>query len=135
MLNAAGRFRAAAAAPIFLNLSMIVFLSLAQLFPSPAHAVSYGVLVAGALELAFIVWAAARTGLALRFGVPRWNAEMRDFMSALGFLAPKQGRTLVAGGRDTILEGKGQSKNNDTHCRQSKQRRLPLAEISAETLP
>jgi hypothetical protein len=82
MLNAANKFRAAAAAPIFLNLSMIAFLSLAQFFPSPAHAVSYGVLVAGVLELAFIVWAAARTGLALRFGVPRWNAEMRDFMSA-----------------------------------------------------
>ncbi len=103
MLNAAGRFRAAAAAPIFLNLSMIAFLSLAQFFPSPAHAVSYGVLVAGALELAFIVWAAAQTGLALRFGVPRWNAEMRDFMSALGAAMIGAGSVEIGLFMDTLI--------------------------------
>lgn len=103
MLNAAGKFRAAAAAPIFLNLSMIAFLSLAQFFPSPAHAVAYGVLVAGVIELAFIVWAAARTGLALRFGVPRWNAEMRDFMSALGAAMIGAGSVEIGLFMDTLI--------------------------------
>jgi putative peptidoglycan lipid II flippase len=103
MLNAANKFRAAAAAPIFLNLSMIAFLTLAQFFPSPAHAVSYGVLVAGAIELAFIVWAAARTGLALRFGLPRWNAEMRDFMSALGAAMIGAGSVEIGLFMDTLI--------------------------------
>jgi putative peptidoglycan lipid II flippase len=103
MLNAAEKFRAAAAAPILLNLSMIGFLSLAQFFPSPAHAVAYGVLVAGVIELAFIVWAAARTGLALRFGRPRWNAEMRDFVSALGAAMIGAGSVEIGLFIDTLI--------------------------------
>ena len=103
MLNAVEKFRAAAAAPIFLNLSMIVFLSLAQVFPSPAHAVAYGVLVAGALELAFIVWAASRTGLALRFGWPRWTAEIRDFISALGAALVGAGSVQIGLFVDTLI--------------------------------
>jgi putative peptidoglycan lipid II flippase len=84
MLNSANKFKAAAAAPILLNLSMIAALTAAHLFPSAAHAVAYGVLAAGVLELLFIMYAAARAGLALRLQWPRWNAEMRDFTSALG---------------------------------------------------
>ena len=82
---------------------MIAFLSLAQFFPSPAHAVAYGVLVAGVIELAFIVWAAARTGLALRFGLPRWNAEMRDFMSALGAAMIGAGSVEIGLFMDTLI--------------------------------
>ena len=103
MLNAANKFRAAAAAPIFLNLSMIAALAAVQFFPSAAHAVAYGVLLAGAIELGFIVWAAARTGLSLRFGLPRWNAEIRDFISALGAALIGAGSVQIGLFVDTLI--------------------------------
>jgi len=103
MLNAAEKFRAAAAAPILLNLSMIVALACAQFFPTAAHAVAYGVLVAGILELLFIVRAAARTGLALRLKRPRWNAEIRDFISALGAAVIGAGSVQIGLFVDTLI--------------------------------
>ncbi len=103
MLNAANKFRAAAAAPILLNLSMIAALACAQFFPSAAHAVAYGVLAAGLLELLFIVYAAARTGLALRLQRPRWNAEIRDFISALGAAVIGAGSVQIGLFVDTLI--------------------------------
>jgi putative peptidoglycan lipid II flippase len=103
MLNAANKFRAAAAAPILLNLSMIAALACAQVFPSAAHAVAYGVLAAGLLELLFIVYAAARTGLALRLQRPRWNAEIRDFISALGAAVIGAGSVQIGLFVDTLI--------------------------------
>src|SRR3984893_15243222 len=47
ILNANNRFAAAAAAPILLNLTMMVSLALARLFPSAGHAVAWGVLICG----------------------------------------------------------------------------------------
>ena len=47
ILNALGRFAAAAAAPILLNLSMMMALALAAFFPTAGHAAAWGVLVAG----------------------------------------------------------------------------------------
>ena len=50
ILNALGRFASAAAAPILLNLSMMMTLALAVFFPSAGHAAAWGVLIAGILE-------------------------------------------------------------------------------------
>src|SRR5207248_11265215 len=50
ILNALHRFAAAAAAPILLNLSMMVTLALAAFFPTAGHAAAWGVLMAGCLE-------------------------------------------------------------------------------------
>ena len=50
ILNALHRFAAAAAAPILLNLSLMVALALAAFFPTAGHAAAWGVLVAGVLE-------------------------------------------------------------------------------------
>src|SRR5207244_11732202 len=54
ILNALNRFAAAAAAPILLNVTMLVTLALAALFPTAGHAAAWGVLVAGGLELALV---------------------------------------------------------------------------------
>ena len=54
ILNALQRFAAAAAAPILLNLSMIVALALAAFFPTAGHAAAWGVLIAGILELLLV---------------------------------------------------------------------------------
>ena len=47
ILNALDRFAAAAAAPILLNLSMMMTLALAAFFPTAGHAAAWGVLLAG----------------------------------------------------------------------------------------
>src|SRR5665213_3571694 len=50
ILNALQRFAVAAAAPILLNLSMIVTLLLAVFFPTAGHAAAWGVLISGILH-------------------------------------------------------------------------------------
>ena len=84
MMNAIGRFKAAAAAPIFLNVAMIGTLLIASHFPTVAHAAAYGVLIAGFLQLLFIVWSAARSGLRLHLRVPKLTPDVRGFFGALG---------------------------------------------------
>ncbi len=84
MLNAHDRFAAAAAWPIFLNLSMIGALILWRWFGDAAHAAAWGVLAAGFLQLVLIVWAGGRAGLKLRLQAPRWSKEVRSFLAALG---------------------------------------------------
>jgi putative peptidoglycan lipid II flippase len=84
MLNARERFWAAAAWPVFLNLGIIGALLLVRWFPNAAYAAAYGVLAAGVLQLVFIVWAAAREHVHLRPGRPRWGAQEKDFLKALG---------------------------------------------------
>src|SRR6185503_1687478 len=54
MLNAEGKFVAAASAPIMLNLAMTAMLAVAWLFPTAGHAAAYGVLVGGLLELVLL---------------------------------------------------------------------------------
>lgn len=63
VLNANERFAAAAAAPVLLNVTMVVALGLAVLFPSAGHAAAWGVTISGALQLALVWFAAARAGL------------------------------------------------------------------------
>ena len=84
MLNARERFWAAAAWPVFLNLGIIGALLLVRFFPNAAYAAAWGVLAAGVLQLLFILWAAAREHVHLRPGLPRWGAQEKDFLKALG---------------------------------------------------
>ena len=103
MLNAVGKFRAAAAAPILLNVAMIATLLGAPFFPSAAYAAAYGVLAAGFLQLLFMVWAAARLGLHLRLGRPRWSPTVRDFIYALGAATVGAGSVQIGLFIDTLI--------------------------------
>jgi putative peptidoglycan lipid II flippase len=103
MLNAIQRFRAAAAAPILLSLSMISTLLLAEHFESPAHAAAVGVFIAGVLELLLLAWTASRSGTALRLRVPRWRAEMKGFFRALGAAMIGAGSVQIGLFIDTII--------------------------------
>src|ERR1044071_6218520 len=47
ILNALHRFAAAAAAPVFLNISIVAALAFAAFFPTAGHAAAWGVLIAG----------------------------------------------------------------------------------------
>ncbi len=84
VLNAHERFAAAAAAPILLNLSLVVALGCAFLFPTAGHAAAWGFLLAGVLELALVWWAAARAGLSPAWIRPRLDTDMKSFFKALG---------------------------------------------------
>lgn len=55
ILNALQRFAAAAAAPILLNMSLMLALALAAFFPTAGHAAAWGVLVAGVLEFLSLI--------------------------------------------------------------------------------
>lgn len=85
MLNAVGRFAAAAAAPLLLNVCMIgALLATARAeIEVTGLALSVGVLVSGVLQLLALAWAAARSQLLLRLRLPRMTKAARR-MVALG---------------------------------------------------
>ncbi|HWM81370.1 MAG TPA: murein biosynthesis integral membrane protein MurJ [Pseudolabrys sp.] len=84
ILNSLHRFASAAAAPILLNLSMIVALALAWLFPDAGHAAAWGVLVAGVLEVLLLAADARRSGVLPALRWPQLDADVRRFFRALG---------------------------------------------------
>src|SRR5499427_1724516 len=77
ILNALQRFAAAAAAPILLNLSLMLALGLAGFFPSAGHAAAWGVLIAGALEALLVAADASRQGVLPAFRWPRVDEEVK----------------------------------------------------------
>ncbi len=86
MLNALDRFAAAAAAPILLNLAMLVavagwpILGLA----SAAHGLAWGVFVAGVLQLIWLSVGLQRAGVVLRLPRPRLTPEVRRLLRLMG---------------------------------------------------
>ncbi|MCU0944010.1 MAG: murein biosynthesis integral membrane protein MurJ [Rubritepida sp.] len=66
VLNGLSRFAAAAAAPVLFNLmAMVALLALTPFVATPAHALSWGILASGVLQLALVWWAARAAGMAL----------------------------------------------------------------------
>src|SRR3954468_15715670 len=84
ILNALDRFAVAAAAPILLNLSMMMTLALAASFPSAGHAAAWGVLIAGFLEFALVATDASRAGVLPRLRWPDFDVDVKKFFRALG---------------------------------------------------
>src|SRR2546423_13547992 len=97
------RFEAAAAAPIFLNLSMMATLALAAFFPSAGHAAAWGVLIAGVLEFLLLADDAARCGVLPRFAPFKLDDDVRAFFRALGPATVGSMGTQVALFADTII--------------------------------
>ena len=78
VLNATGRFVAAAAAPTLLNLTFILSILLADLAGWPVgDALSWAVPLAGIAQLVMVWVAAKRAGFALRIAWPRLTPEIR----------------------------------------------------------
>src|SRR6478735_3081210 len=80
ILNTLGYFASPAAAPILLNLSMMMTLALAAFFPTAGHAAAWGVLFAGILEFLLVAGDTARQGVMPRFTWPRIDAEVMLFL-------------------------------------------------------
>lgn len=78
MLNSVGKFAAAAAAPILLNLCLIAGMLLSRAWlGAPARTLAWSVAAAGAVQLLWLVAAAHRQGLGLRARRPRLTPEVR----------------------------------------------------------
>lgn len=91
MLNAMGRFAAAAAAPLLLNFCMIgaLFATARAEASETGLVLSLSVLAAGVLQLLFLIASAARSRLLLRLRLPRFTAAARRMVSlgTPGFIA------------------------------------------------
>jgi putative peptidoglycan lipid II flippase len=103
ILNALNRFASAAAAPILLNLSMIMTLALAAFFPSVGHAAAWGVLIAGCLEASLVGGNIARADVLPRLRWPRWDADVKRFFLALAPAVVGSAGVQLALFADTII--------------------------------
>ncbi|MCA3563948.1 MAG: murein biosynthesis integral membrane protein MurJ [Methylocystis sp.] len=102
-LNATGRFAVAAGAPILLNLSLLAFVQLAFLFPTPAHAAGWGVFTAGVLEAGLLAAAAWRAGVLAAPLMPTLSEDVRRFFKAFLPAVIGSAGVQIAMFADTIL--------------------------------
>ncbi len=78
VLNSLGRFAAAAAAPVLLNIVLIGSMYLAYRAGfDVGRALVWGVPFAGIAQVALVWWAAARAGMVLRPRIPRMTPELK----------------------------------------------------------
>lgn len=103
ILNVMQRFASAAAAPIFLNLSMMLTLALAAFFPNAGYAAAWGVLLAGILEFLLLAADARRAGALPAFAPFKLDEDVRAFFRALGPATVGSMGTQIALFADTII--------------------------------
>ena len=81
VLNAAGRFAAAAAAPVLLNVMLVTAMSIAWYMGGEvARALVWTIPFAGVAQLALVWVAARRAGFDMRPVRPRWTPEMAQLV-------------------------------------------------------
>jgi putative peptidoglycan lipid II flippase len=84
VLNLVGRFAAAAATPILLNLFLIAALLLMDRFGwRDGHALAWAVTGAGLAQFLWLLCSCARAGLALRLPVPRLTSGVRRTLAVM----------------------------------------------------
>jgi putative peptidoglycan lipid II flippase len=103
ILNALNRFAAAAAAPILLNLAMMVTLAGAVFFPGAGYAAAWGVLISGVLQAALVGGDAWRSGVMTSFHKLTWDDDVRRFFKALIPATVGSAGTQLALFADTII--------------------------------
>jgi putative peptidoglycan lipid II flippase len=103
MLNALHCFAAAAAAPIFLNVAIVMALAVAWWFPTPGHAAAWGVLASGVMQYLLLAADARRTGVFPVLRRLRLDVDVRKFFRALGPATVGSGGVQLALFADTII--------------------------------
>jgi putative peptidoglycan lipid II flippase len=103
ILNAMQRFAVAAAAPILLNLTMMVTLALAASFSSAGHAAAWGVLIAGVLQVLVVGGDTLRSGVLPKFAAWGWDTDVKRFFAALGPAVVGSAGLQIALFADTII--------------------------------
>jgi putative peptidoglycan lipid II flippase len=78
VLNALGRFAAAAGTPVLLNLvSVAVLIGLAPFTPTAGHAMAWGVFASGIAQFLWLVFSVRKAGMPLRWVRPRLSPEVK----------------------------------------------------------
>lgn len=81
LLNSLDRFAAAAATPILLNICLIAaMLGFAHVMATPAHALAWGVAVAGAIQFVWLAWNCHRAGILPGLPRPRLTPGVRRLL-------------------------------------------------------
>ncbi|MEM1398972.1 MAG: murein biosynthesis integral membrane protein MurJ, partial [Pseudomonadota bacterium] len=84
LLNAENKFAPFAAAPIFFNACLIsTLLFAAPYVATPGHALAYGVVAAGIVQVLWMLWNLARNGIVLRPRLPRLSPDMRGMLKLM----------------------------------------------------
>lgn len=84
VLNSIGKFAAVAASPILLNIALITsILALRDQFPTPAHALSWGVFAAGVLQLGWLVYFCKRYGVLPPLCRPALTARVKKLLTLI----------------------------------------------------
>lgn len=85
VLNGLGRFAAAAAAPIALNVCMIAaMLVLAPYTATAGHALAWGVTAGGVLQVLIVAWDCRRAGVTLKPRLPKFTPGVRRVLRLMG---------------------------------------------------
>ena len=81
ILNGLGRFAAAAATPIILNLCLIaVLLGLGSVMETPGHALAWGVAAAGAAQFVWLIVVCHRAEFPLRMRAPKLTPQVKRLL-------------------------------------------------------
>lgn len=93
ILNSLNRFWVNAAAPILLNLCMIVALLVfrGQTQIATAETQAIAVTVSGALQLLWLIWSCRAAGIKLKLGLPRLSPDVKKLLWLIGPAAVGQG--------------------------------------------
>ncbi|MDB5702255.1 MAG: murJ [Sphingomonadales bacterium] len=93
ILNSLGRFWVNAAAPILLNIAMILAILLfrGSTGVETAETQAIAVTVAGALQLAWLIWSCRQAGVILKLQMPRLSPDVRRMLFLIGPAAIGQG--------------------------------------------
>jgi putative peptidoglycan lipid II flippase len=84
MLNAIDKFAAFAMAPVLFNVMQILFLAIAFFFPTPGHAMAWGVLVSGVLQFIWLFWVLKKNNIHLSLMLPKMTEKMRRLFQLMG---------------------------------------------------
>jgi putative peptidoglycan lipid II flippase len=81
VLNAMGRFAAAAGTPVLLNVtSVAVLLALVPYTPTAGHAMAWGVFVSGIAQFLWLLVSMRRAGMSLRWVKPAFTPEVKTLL-------------------------------------------------------
>ncbi len=104
VLNSLGRFAAAAATPILLNLCLIgAILGLANFTETPSHALAWGVAVAGGAQFIWLYAACVREGVWIRLGFPRLTGDVKVLLKRMAPVAVGAGIYQINLVIDTVI--------------------------------
>ncbi|MBT3991218.1 MAG: murein biosynthesis integral membrane protein MurJ [Rhodospirillaceae bacterium] len=104
VLNSLGKFAAAAATPILLNICLIGALTLlAGATETPAHALAWGVSIAGMVQFFWLLMHCGRSGIWLRLVRPRLTPNVRKMIRRILPVAIGAGVYQVSLLIDTII--------------------------------